>query len=85
LSAAADYIFSIKPNKNAVQHIVPTGQKRIWGFFYYQHIVRRGGQKKNEVLKFRPFKIDSPPCRCVCLDINTYKVQKKTLQENLKI
>jgi len=52
-------MFFIKPNKNGTRHIVPTGQKRIWGIFILPTYSPPRRTKKNEVLKFRPFKIDT--------------------------
>jgi len=65
LSAAADYMFFIKPNKNGTRHIVPMGQKRTWGIFILPTYSPPQRTKKNEVLKFRPFKIDTPPLRYI--------------------
>jgi len=58
-------MFFIKPNKNGTRHIVPSGQKRIWGIFILSIYSLPRRTKKNEVLKFRPFKIDTPLVRSV--------------------
>lgn len=51
-----------------IQSLRNTGELRL--LFSYQHIVPTG-QKRNEVLKFKHFKINTPPVR-TCIENQNY-------------